>query len=63
MGEKKLTRASNGKIGGVCAGFANYFDCDVTVVRIVYVLLTLFYGLGILPYLICWMVMPKAKDE
>ncbi len=50
------------KIAGVCAAFAKYFDFDVTMVRIVWVLLLLPGGLpGIIPYLICWLVIPEEK--
>ncbi|HEX5432400.1 MAG TPA: PspC domain-containing protein [Bryobacteraceae bacterium] len=48
------------KIAGVCAGFARYFDLDVTLVRIVWIVL-IFYppGVGLLAYILCWIVMPK----
>lgn len=50
------------KIAGVCAAFARYFDIDVTIVRIVAVLLLLPGGLpGIVPYLICWIVIPEEE--
>ena len=48
------------KIAGVCAAIANYFDIDVTLVRIGAVPLLLPGGLpGIVPYLICWVVIPE----
>ena len=48
------------KIAGVCTAIANYFDIDVTLVRIGAVLLLLPGGLpGIVPYLICWVVIPE----
>ncbi|MGB9299873.1 MAG: PspC domain-containing protein [Anaerolineae bacterium] len=57
---KKLVRPREGRIiGGVAAGFANYFDVDVTLVRIIWVVLLLPGGLpGLLPYLICWIMIP-----
>lgn len=39
-GEKRLTRSNNRMIGGVCAGIADYFEWDITLVRIIYVLAT-----------------------
>ena len=58
---KKLYRdTENGKIFGVCAGMAEYFDMDVTVVRLIWVLLFFFGGIGILPYIILAIVIePK----
>jgi phage shock protein C len=50
-------------IGGVAAAFANYLNVDVTLVRIVWVILLLPGGLpGFLPYIICWIMIPaEAK--
>jgi phage shock protein C len=47
------------KIAGVCAGFAEYFDLDVTIVRVVWLLTALFTGCGFLAYLIAWIVIPE----
>ena len=50
------------KLAGVAMGLANYFDIDVRLVRIVWVLLLLPGGLpGIIPYLICWAIIPSEK--
>ena len=57
--EKKLYRVAQGKqLCGVCTGLAQYFDMDVTIVRLCAVLLTLF-GPGILVYIICALVIPE----
>lgn len=57
---KKLYRVEDGKmIAGVCAGLAEYFDIDVTIVRLGWVLLTVFAGAGILAYIIALIVMQK----
>ena len=60
---KKLVRPKEGRrIGGVAAGFANYFDVDVTLVRIIWVILLLPGGLpGLLPYIICWIMIPTES--
>lgn len=46
-------------IAGVCAGVANYFDVDPTLVRILWVLFVLLGGSGILVYVIMWILMPR----
>ena len=59
---KRFLRPVNGKmIAGVCAGIANYFDIDPTIVRIIYVLMFFMLGTGILLYLILWLVIPQEK--
>ena len=51
-------------IGGVCAGIADYFGWDITLGRIIYVLVTFFTAFsGGLVYLILWLVMPEAGRE
>ncbi|MGB2589282.1 MAG: PspC domain-containing protein [Candidatus Acidiferrum sp.] len=58
---KRLMRSSTDKkLGGVCAGLADYFDMDPTVVRIVWLLLVLCGGTGVLAYIILWIVLPLA---
>jgi phage shock protein C len=58
---KRLMRSSRDKkLGGVCAGLADYFDLDPTIVRIVWLLAVLFAGTGLLVYLILWIVLPLA---
>ena len=60
--EKKLRRTNDKMIAGVCAGLAHYFDLDPTVIRIVYVLLSIFTAFaGVLVYLILWLIMPKEQ--
>ncbi|HHY33452.1 MAG TPA: PspC domain-containing protein [Firmicutes bacterium] len=45
-------------IGGVAGGIAEYFDIDPTIVRILWVLFALADGIGILAYIIAWIVIP-----
>jgi phage shock protein C len=47
------------RLGGVCAGVANYLNADVTMVRLVYVLLVLFTGVPLILYFIGWILMPR----
>ncbi len=48
-------------IGGVCAGMGAYWDIDPWIVRVLFIVLTLMGGLGILIYLILYIVLPEAK--
>jgi len=47
------------KIAGVCGGFAEYLDMDPTLVRLIWVMMALFAGWGLLGYLIAWLVIPE----
>jgi len=51
-------------IGGVCGGIANWLGWDPTVVRILYIAISVFSAAfpGIIVYLILWAVMPQADD-
>lgn len=63
---KKLTRSLEGRmIGGVCAGMAEYFDIDVSLVRLIFVGITLITALVpmLLFYVIAWIVIPAKKAE
>lgn len=63
METKRLYRSrSNVMIGGVCAGLADYFNLDPTVVRLIFVLLALLGGHGVLIYLILWLVVPLQPE-
>jgi phage shock protein C len=59
--KKKLTRSNNRMIAGVCAGIAEYFDLDVSLVRLGYVLISILSAAfpGILVYLAAWFIMPE----
>lgn len=51
---------TNRKIGGVCGGIGEYLDRDPTVIRVLFILLTLFsFGFGILAYIAMWLIIPK----
>ena len=58
---KKLYRASekDSMVGGVCAGIANYFQIDPTLIRLLWVFTAFWGGSGILAYLIAWIVIPR----
>ena len=59
--EKKLYKSTDKKIDGVCAGIAEFFEIDPTIVRVIYALITLFSaGIGgIVVYAILSFVMPR----
>ncbi len=60
VARKRLVRPREGrKIAGVCAGFGEYFDLDVTLVRVVWLVCALFGLAGIIAYLAAWIVMPE----
>jgi phage shock protein C len=61
-GKRLMRSATDVKLAGVCAGFAEYLDWDVTLVRLLWAILTLFSGCfpGVVGYIICWIVMPVA---
>lgn len=60
MSNKKLYRSRvDCKIGGVCAGLAEYFNIDPTIVRIIAILLIFADGVGVIGYIIAWIVIPR----
>lgn len=62
---KKLTRSENKMIFGVCAGIAEYFDLDPTIVRVGYVALSVFSAgfPGLFLYIILCLIMPTADKQ
>lgn len=60
---KRLMRSSfDKKIAGVCAGVAHYLDIDPTIVRVIWGVLAFCYGVGIVAYIILWIIAPIATD-
>lgn len=58
--EKKLYRSTQDKkLCGVCAGIAQYFGIDPTVVRLVWVAFTCLGGSGFLAYILCAFIIPE----
>jgi len=50
----------NARIGGVCAGLAQYFDVDVTVIRVIMLVAIFAASAGFWAYIVLWIVVPKA---
>jgi phage shock protein C len=60
MNNRKLYRSNSDKmIAGVCAGLADYVNIDPTVMRLIFVILFLLGGNGLLLYVILWILMPE----
>jgi phage shock protein C len=62
---KRLRRSRKERmIAGICGGLAEYFEVDPTVVRIVYVLVSILSVAfpGILVYIILWIIIPEAES-
>lgn len=58
---KKLVRSINDrKVAGVCAGLADYFDIDATIVRVIWLLATLIPGPNVIAYVVLWIVLPEG---
>lgn len=59
---KQLYRSSTNKmLAGICGGIGDYFGIDPTIIRILWVVLSLALGFGLLAYLLCAIIIPK-KD-
>lgn len=60
---KRLYKIENGKkLYGVCGEIAEYFNIDATIVRLLWVLLVLCVGTGILAYIVAAIIMPKKSE-
>ena len=64
MNKSKLTRSNNRVIAGVCAGLAVWLAWDIALVRLLYLIISIFSAgfPGILAYIILWIVMPEETD-
>ena len=58
--EKRLYKSNTDKkLDGVCAGIANYFNVDPTLIRLAWVIFTLAGGCGLIAYIIAAIIMPR----
>ena len=61
--KKRLCKSQNDRaLFGVCGGIAEYFDVDSLIVRLIFVLFTIMYGVGVMFYLIAALIMPNEMD-
>jgi phage shock protein C len=59
-----MLSATDSKIAGVCGGIAEYLDVDPTVVRLIWLVLSIVPGGivgGLVAYLVAWIIIPKAR--
>lgn len=61
IGERRLQRSvTDRKLGGVCAGLAYYLDMDASLVRVLAAISIFFYGVGLVGYLVAWIIIPEG---
>jgi len=63
--KRLVRRPASGKLWGVCAGIAEYFDVDVALVRLLWVVLSIVPGAfvgGIIAYIAAWLIMPESPE-
>jgi phage shock protein C len=61
---KRLYRSSENRVlGGVCGGLGEYFNIDPVIIRLLFILFSFAYGIGILAYLIAWMIIPNPNKQ
>lgn len=58
-GKRLYLSENNKKIAGVCGGLAEYLGMDATFVRVLWVIIALAFGSGVVAYLIAWLLMPR----
>jgi len=57
---KRLYRSGTERVlGGVCGGIGEYFNVDPTIIRLLWVAFSLLFGVGIIVYLIAWIIVPR----
>lgn len=63
--KKKLMKSNNKMLAGVCAGIAEYLGCDITLVRAIYAVLSIFSAgfPGLILYIVLCIIMPKPTEE
>ncbi|MBQ3801994.1 MAG: PspC domain-containing protein [Treponema sp.] len=60
---KRIYKSSQKTLCGVCGGIAEYFNLDPTIVRLLWVVLTLAGGSGIIAYIVCALVIPDRPSS
>lgn len=61
--KKRLYKIEEGKkLCGVCGGIAEYFDVDPTLIRLLWIILVLCVGTGILAYIVAALIMPSKSE-
>ncbi len=61
---KRLVRIKEGRmLAGVCGGIAKYYDIDPVIIRILWITFTLVFGVGLLVYIVAWILIPEEEEE
>jgi phage shock protein PspC (stress-responsive transcriptional regulator) len=61
---RKLYRSrSDRKLAGVCGGLAQYFNLDATLIRVLFVVLAVLGGSGLVIYLLMWILVPEEPED
>ena len=65
MNEKRLYKGRDKMLAGVCSGFADYFNIDVTIIRVIYAIASLFMAgfPGLIVYIVLAIVMPDPPQD
>jgi phage shock protein C len=59
---RKLYRSRNQRmLGGVCGGLAEYFNLDATLIRVLFLVLAVFGGTGLVIYVVMWLIVPDVS--
>ena len=58
---KKLERTKNKVLGGVCSGLGKYFNIDPIIIRLLWLMSVLTFGVGVIGYIVAWIVIPEEK--
>ncbi|MDH4222087.1 MAG: PspC domain-containing protein [candidate division Zixibacteria bacterium] len=61
MGKKLYRSTKNSMIAGVCGGLGEYFNVDPTIVRLLTILLIFADGVGVILYIIAWIIVPRTE--
>lgn len=62
-GKKLVRNPDNRMIAGVASGIADYFDIDVTLVRVILVVTAIFGGAGLVVYIVMWILVPEGPSS
>jgi phage shock protein C len=59
---RKLYRSQNQRmLAGVCGGLAEYFNVDATLIRVLFLILAVFGGSGLVIYVVMWLIVPDVS--
>ncbi|MEI8132482.1 MAG: PspC domain-containing protein [Leptolinea sp.] len=62
--QNRLVRPEGGRVlAGVCSGLAQWLGLDVTIMRVIFILLGIITGMGIPAYIVLWVIIPSAGDD